>query len=213
MFFRIYSSIAYFVSRNIFKIGLKVFFKLKVKGSKNIPAKGPFIVAGNHISYLDPAIVGSASRRRLYFITSDHLYKNRLAALWYNSVGCLRIKRGEPDHRAMRRILDYLKDGKPLAMFPEGTRSQDGRIKEPLSGIGFLALKSHVPVVPCLIKGSEKALPKNARFFTFTPISVYVGEPVQPKDFEYGGDRREAYQLFSKKVMNSIVQLGKIYGD
>ncbi len=213
MIFGILSNIAYFISRNIFKITLIIFFKFKVKGGRNIPKRGSFIMASNHVSYVDPPAVGSACRRRLYFITSDHLYKNKLMALWYKAVGCLKIKRGRADHGAMKKILSYLKDGRPLAIFPEGTRSNGSNIEEPLAGIGFLALKSQVPVIPCLVKGSEKALPKGARFFKRSNITVYIGDPIEPKSFKYESDKKNAYKLFSKKIMSSIAQLGKRYGD
>ncbi len=207
------NAIVYHISRMTFKIVLILFFRFKVEGRENIPKRGPFIIAGNHTSYMDPPIVGAVTRRRFHFIASDHLYKNKLMGWWIMAGGGIRVKKGESNHIAMRRILNYLKKGKPIAMFPEGTRSEDGKIKEPLSGIGFLALKSGVPVVPCLIKGSEKALPKGARSFKSSSVSVYVGKPIEAKDFKYEGDKKEAYRLFSRKIMNNIARLTRRYGD
>lgn len=214
MIYSITSSIAYFISRNIFKIGLHLFFRLKVEGEENVPRKGAFIAASNHVSYMDPPIVGSAFRRRVYFITSDHLFKSRSVGWWYNIVGCIRIKRGEADHRAIRKILDYLKDGKPVALFPEGTRSEDGELKDPFLGIGFLALKSQVPVVPCFIKGSEVALPRGARSFRKARIRLYMGKMIEAREFACdGAQKKEAYRLLSRKVMNSIAGLKKCHAD
>ncbi|MBL7069629.1 MAG: 1-acyl-sn-glycerol-3-phosphate acyltransferase [Candidatus Omnitrophica bacterium] len=213
MLYKIYSAIAYFISRNLFKIGLLVFFKYRVTGRENIPKKGPFIMASNHVSYMDPPAIGAASRKRLYFISSEHLCKNRLLAFWYKSVGCLIIKREESDHSMMKKILHYLKEGKPIAIFPEGTRSEDGAIKEPLSGAGFIALKSQAPVIPCFVKGTEKALPRGAKAFKKSGVTVYVGSPIDPKDFKFEGKKKDSYRLFSKKIMNCIAQIGKRYGD
>lgn len=213
MIFKIYSSIAYFISRNIFKILLILFFKLRIRGRENLPAKGGFIMASNHVSYMDPPIVGSAAKKRVHFITSDHLYSGKLLALWYKSVGCLKIKREGTNRSVIRKIIDYLKDGEVIGIFPEGTRSEDGSMKEALAGIGFLALKSRTPVVPCFIKGSEKALPRGAKSFTSAKVFIYIGKPIETKEFRYEGDKKEAYRLFSKKVMKAIAQLGKEHGD
>ncbi len=213
MFFDIYSNIAYFISKTIFKISLLAFFNLKVKGRENFPVRGGFIIAGNHVSYMDPPIVGAACKRRLYFITAPHLYKGVLISLWYWSTGCIKVNSGRPSHKVMKKILDYLKKGRVVAMFPEGTRSHDGRMKEPLAGIGFLALKAQVPVIPCLIRGSEKALPRGAKAFSSARISAYIGRPIESKGFKCKEGRKEAYRLFSKRVMEAITQLETEHGD
>ncbi len=208
--YKIYSYLAYLASKWAFLILLKVFFRFKVEGAENMPSSGAFILASNHVSYMDPGIVGAIAKRRLYFITSDHLYRNKLAAFWHNSTGCIRIRRGESDHAAIRKILGSVKAGKPIAIFPEGTRSPDGKLKDAFSGIGFLALKTQVPVVPCFIKGSDSALPRGARFFKFGRVSVTVGSPILPETFSGNAVKKEAYRSFSKKVMDSIAELDKI---
>ena len=207
-----YRYIVYFISRNIFKISLKLFFHFKVIGHKNIPARGSFILAGNHVSYLDPPMVSAACRRKIFFLASSHLYKKGFLNWWYTSVDCIKVNSGKAgDRGAIKKILDCLKKGKPVAIFPEGTRSEDGTMKEPLSGIGFIALKSQAPVVPCFLKGSEKILPRGAKSFKSGRVSVYIGEPIEVKEFKYEGDKKEAYRLFSKKVMHSISALAKKY--
>ncbi len=210
---RIGTAIGYHLSSNFFRISLRALFRFRVIGGKNTPKRGPFIMASNHVSYMDPAIIGGTFFRRLYFVTSEHLYKHKLAALWYNSVGCIKIKRDAPRHTVMKKLLSLLKKGKPVAIFPEGTRSADGKMQEPLSGVGFLALKSQAPVLPCFIKGSDKALPRGAKAFKFNRITIYIGKPIDPKEFKFEGDKREAYRLFSKKVMHAITVLGKINED
>jgi 1-acyl-sn-glycerol-3-phosphate acyltransferase len=209
MVFKIYSKIAYLITKWVFRIILKIFFRFRVKGQDNIPDRGSFILASNHLSYMDPAILGVASRKRLYFITSDHLYENMPASLWYKSVGCIRIKRGEADHRAMRKILNYLKNGKAIAIFPEGTRSDDGKMKDAFAGIGFLAFKSQVPVVPCLIRGSNEALPRSSKSLKSANVTASIGGPLTVDDFSFEGGKKEAYHLFSRKVMESIATLDK----
>lgn len=201
----------FFISKFSFRILLTIFYRFKTRGSENIPKKGPFIAASNHVSYMDPPAIGAAFARRLYFIAGDHLYKNIFSRFWHTSVGCLKMKRGESDYGAVKKMLTYLKDKKPLALFPEGTRSEDGAIKEPLLGVGFLAIKSGVPVIPCFISGTDKALPRGAKFFKKGRVSVYIGKPIESANFKFEGEKKEAYRLFSKKVMHSILQLKKTY--
>ncbi len=209
MITRIYSNIIYFISRNLFKIWLKLFFKFSYTGKANIPKRGAFLIAANHVSYMDPPALGACCYRRLYFISAGHLLKSAFARWWYTSVGCIIIKKGEADHRIIKKMLNYLKSGRPIAIFPEGTRSEDGNYKEPLTGVGFLALKAQVPVVPCIIKGTGKALPKGAKKFSSTKVSVHIGKRIDPKDFSRKGSKKEAYRLFSQDVMESIIELDK----
>jgi len=211
--FNIYSGLVYFVSRTIFKITLNLFFKFKVIGKENIPAKGSFIIATNHASYMDPPVIGAALRKRLRFVTSDHLYNKKFALLWYEAMGCIKVKRDEPDHRAIKKMLNCLKRGEPVGIFPEGTRSEDGRVQEPQLGIGFLALKSQSPVLPCFIKGTSKALPKGSKDFASSAVSIYIGKPIETREFKYEGDKKEGYRLFAKKIMHNIAQLEKRYAN
>jgi len=209
LIFSICSAITYSFFRKIFKLILLLFFRFKVRGGENFPLKGPFILASNHISYMDPVIVGAAAKRRVRFITSEHLYRNKFAAFLFRAVDCIEIKRGEADHKALKRVMGCLKAGKPVVIFPEGGRSEGKDMKEISDGLGFLALKTDAPVVPCLVRGSDKALPKDAGFFKSATVTVDVGEPIDPKDFDYKGSKREAYKLFTKKVAKTIMGLSK----
>jgi 1-acyl-sn-glycerol-3-phosphate acyltransferase len=209
----IYSAISYFLSRAFFKLILKIFYRYRVIGTENIPRSGPFIMASNHASYLDPPAVGATTRRRIYFMASEHLYKGRLMGWWCDSVGCIKVKRGEPDHRAIRKVLDYLEKGRPVAIFPEGTRSQDGNLQGALSGVGYLAVKSGAPVVPCFVKGGEKALPRDARFLKPARVSIYVGRPLRAADLKGETDKKVARTLFTGRIMEAIAALKAEYGD
>lgn len=208
MLFRIYSDIVYFFSKVIFTVTLKLFFNFRVTGGHNIPPDGSFILASNHASYVDPAVIGSAIQRRLHFVTGDHLYENRPAGLWYNSVDCIRIRRGEADHKAIRKMLRYTDFGKPIVIFPEGTRSHDGKLNNAFPGIGFIAYKSDVPVIPVFIEGSDKVLPRGATRLKRHPVRAYIGSPISNKDVDGASNKKEAYRLFSKKIMDNIARLG-----
>ncbi len=192
----------YYISRTIFWLLFKIFFRYRVNYIENIPTRGPFIIASNHLSFLDPAAAGCITKKRVSFLARADLLDNVFFKWWATAVGVIPVQRGRFDMSAIKGTLDCLKRGGVVALFPEGTRSKDGAIKEPKAGVGFVAAKSGAPVVPVFIKGSDKALPAHAMFIRLKHIEVMVGEPVWPDMFLKGGGYD--YQALSREVMNRI---------
>ena len=193
----------YYISRYILWVFFKIFFRYKAVYTKRIPKKGSFIIASNHLSFLDPAAVGLITKRGVSFLARASLFNNGLFAWWAKRVGVIPISRGRLDLGAIRGSLKSLGKGRIVALFPEGTRSKDGSIQDPKSGVGFLAVKAGVPVVPILITGSDKALPMYGMFIRLKPIEVRVAEPVLPEGFlQKNGEYN--YQALSKEVMKRI---------
>ena len=149
-----------------------IFFRLKAKGLSNIPKQGGFILACNHASYLDPVLAGSACPRSLNYLARDTLFGNWIFRWWLKNVHVIPLRRDSADLGAMKEALNRLKDGQGLILFPEGTRSVTGELGRGQHGVGFLARKSCVPVIPTYVDGSFKALPKGAKLFK--PVSVTV---------------------------------------
>lgn len=201
----------YYISRNILWLLFKIFFGYKVKYADRIPKAGPFIIAGNHFSFLDPAAAGCVTRRQVHFLARADLFDNTFFNWWGRAVGAIPIKRGRFDISAIKGTLDCLNRGGIVALFPEGTRSKDGIIKEPKAGVGFVAAKAGVPVVPVFIKGSNKALPTHAMFIRFKPIEARVGKPVDAKMFVKGNGSYD-YEALSQEVMKKIEELSKDEG-
>ncbi|MCM8781699.1 MAG: 1-acyl-sn-glycerol-3-phosphate acyltransferase [Candidatus Omnitrophica bacterium] len=181
----------------------KICFRYKAKYVDNFPKKGPFIIASNHLSFLDPVAIGLATKRRVSFLARADLFKSNIFNWWATSVGVIPIERRRLDLSAIKGTLDNLKKGGVVALFPEGTRSKDGVIKEPKAGVGFVAVKAGVPVVPIFIKGSDKALPHHAIFIRLKPIEVMIGEPVEPKMFLKVNGTYD-YGALTKEVMKRI---------
>jgi len=180
---------------------LKLFFRFQVKGREYIPKKGGFILASNHISYLDPLVLGVACPRQLNFMAKEDLFKNPLFSWLISRVGSFPVKRESADISALKEAMQRLRDGKALLLFPEGRRSEaDAVTPQPHGGIGFLATKANVAVVPALIKGTEKALPKSSRFIRPAKISVYFERQIP---IEKGA----SYQSIAQSVMTKIRQL------
>jgi len=158
---------------------LKLFFRFKVEGRENLPKKGGFILASNHLSFIDPVALGCASLRKLNYFARHDLFKNPLFGRILLAVGAFPVVREKADLSALKEALKRLKSGKGLVVFPEGTRGEAGeKMLQPQSGIGFLALKSGVPVIPAFVSGTQNAMPKNSNSIKIAPISIKFGEPM-----------------------------------
>lgn len=177
-----------------------VYCRTKYTGRENIPADGPFIVASNHISNIDPFILGASMWRRFNYLAKVELFDTPSKDWFFRQVGAIPIKRGTSDFRALREALRRMKAGTPLILFPEGTRGYSDRAKEPQPGVGFLTRKSGLPVIPARIEGSDKALPPGAKWFHFHPVRVVFGRPVefQPED---------DYPTVAQKILDAIYAL------
>jgi len=199
----------YYISRSILWLFFKICFRYKVRYAQNVPRKkGPFIIASNHLSFLDPAAAGCITNRWVCFLAREDLFKNKIFGWWARQVGVIPIKRGRLDLSAIKGSLDRLRNGRIVALFPEGTRSKDGAIQDPKAGVGYLAVKAGVPVVPVLIKGSDLALPRHSGMIRFKPIEVRVAQPVEPKMF-LDKDGKYDYQALSSEVMKRIRALSE----
>jgi 1-acyl-sn-glycerol-3-phosphate acyltransferase len=162
---------------------LVLYLPTTVKGGKNIPKRGGFILACNHVSYLDPVIFGISCPRPLNYMARESLFENRLFGWLLARVNVFPIRRYSADIGAIKEALRRLKIGGGLLLFPEGTRSSDGRIGEGLEGVGFLARKSNSPVIPAFIKGTAEAMPKGAKFVKPARLTVVFGPAMRfPED-------------------------------
>jgi 1-acyl-sn-glycerol-3-phosphate acyltransferase len=196
----------YYISRAILLLFIKIFFRYSAKGSGNVPRRGGCIIASNHLSFLDPAAAGMVTMRKVHFLARATLFDNPLFKWWGTSVGAIPVKRGRFDLSAMRACLRHLKKGEVVSLFPEGTRSRDGVIQDPKAGVGYLAANAGVPIVPVLIRGSDKALPPHAAMIRFKPVSAVAGPPVIP-DMFLDKDGAYDYQAISNEVMKRIRKL------
>mgnify|MGYP001605697908 CR=1 FL=1 len=182
-----------------------LFFKLvcrvEVKGRDNIPGGGGFILASNHVSYLDTMAVGSACPRRLNNMAMHDLFSCRLSSWFLSALGVFPVKRNSADISALKEAMVRVERGGGLLLFPEGTRSQDGKLSEKSeAGIGFLAAKLNVPVIPVFVKGTEKALPKGAKFIVPAKVAVCFGKQIHI-------ERRMPYQDIAQLILDHIRHL------
>lgn len=186
----------------------QAFFRGDVAGLENLPRSGGYIVAANHASHLDPPVVGLFLTNQVSFFARKTLWKPGVAAWWLDAVGTIPVDRdGGTSLDAVKRVLRALSNGKAIIVFPEGTRSPDGELQPPRPGVGLLACKAHVPVVPARIFGSYEAFGKGSRLRPGSPISVTYGTPLAPADFDRPGDGKERYARTAGRIMDAIARI------
>jgi len=185
-------------------------FRGEVVGTENIPRTGPFLIASNHASNLDPPLVGCHVARQMRFFARSTLWKNPVLAWWMNQVETIPVDRDSGDIGAIRRVLQALEANRAVILFPEGTRSRDGQIQKPKAGVGMMACKSRAPVVPCRVYGSFEAFSKGTLIPRFgTPITIVFGRPITPAEYDEPGAGKERYQLASERIFARIAALAK----
>lgn len=196
----------YRISRLLLLWLFKIIFRLEIKGRKNLPHTGGFIIASNHLSYLDPAVVGAACPRTLNFMARHDLFTIPILGAFIRSVGVIPIRRNFADIASIKEALGHLRQARGIALFPEGSRSAgDGLRRDAQPGIGFMAVRSQTPVVPAFINGTQRALGRHARLIRLTKIRVYFGKPIYPKHT----DRKDNYEYFASRVMQEINRLSQ----
>lgn len=197
----------YIIIRAICRIFFKLFFQIRVRGEESIPPRGPVLIAPNHISFLDPVAAGIAARRQLYYMARDDLFTIPVLGWLIKHLHAFPVKKDRPDPEAIKKALRVLGRGDALLVFPEGTRSLDGRLLPGELGIGMLAWHARAIVIPVAIIGSDRALPIDAKWMRREKIEVRFGKAISPEEFPKKQKRREAYQALSDKIMEEINKL------
>jgi 1-acyl-sn-glycerol-3-phosphate acyltransferase len=157
---------------------------LRVHGREHIPDRGAFVLAPNHQSMLDPVICGIAARDRPFtYIARDTLFTFRPFGALIRLFGAVPIERDSPDSGAIRTALAELSAGRALLLFPEGTRTLDGRTAPMRPGVVLLARRAKVPLVPLAIEGSYDLWPKGHRLPSLRgALDVQIGKPILPEE-------------------------------
>ena len=184
----------------------KVFGRWEVIGRENIPEKGGVMLCGNHVSYIDPPALGGGATRPVHFMAKLELFRIPVLGFLIRHVGAFPVKRGTADRSALKKAVELLKNGEIVGMFPEGTRSLDGKLKPPEPGVGMIALRARVPVVPVALVNTEKLLPPHSFLFKFSRVKVVYGKPVALDDID-GQGGREAIEEVGRRIMSAIGQL------
>jgi len=202
-FYRPGSAICGFIGR--------LFWDARVEGREHVPGDGAFIVVANHCSNFDPPLlgwaVGNPAGRVVHFMAKVEMRSWPLIGWLATQSGVYFVRRGENDRGAQRFSLAALADGRPIAVFPEGTRSRDGRMREFKAGASYLALRSGAPVLPVGIAGTHAMFPGRSRVPHRSRVRIRIGEPFVLGHVPDGRMSREAIAAGTERIRDAIAAL------
>jgi 1-acyl-sn-glycerol-3-phosphate acyltransferase len=206
--------VVYLISRFILRPLFLLLFRPHVRGRENVPATGPFIIASNHLSFIDSMIIPLMSPRRVGYLAKAEYFtgtgiRGWLTKTWFTALGALPVER--ETHRAAQASLDtalaVLKAGGGFGLYPEGTRSRDGRLARGKTGVAWLALTADCPVVPVGVIGTDRIQPVGARWPRPHRCSVIFGEPLTFPEHRGEAGKNRARREVTDRVMEAIAEL------
>ena len=185
-----------------------------VEGVENVPAEGPVILASNHLSFADSLVIPIVAPRRVVFLAKEEYFttpgiKGRLSNAWFTGLGMLPVSRDDT-RSAMASLdtaLEVLARGQALGLYPEGTRSRDGRLYRGRTGVAQLALVSGVPIVPVGLIGTEKLQPVGSTWPRLAKVTVRFGTPIHVAGEYDGVPPGRARREITDRVMTEIQRL------
>jgi len=184
---------------------LKILFRVKIEGWRNVPRHGGVILASNHLSAFDPPFIGGCAPRELNFLAKIELFRYPIFRSIIREYNAIPLKRYVGDRRALKIVCDVLNRGRVVLLFPEGTRSKDGRLGKMKAGVGMISIMTGRPVVPVYIEGTRQIW---RTLLGFRRLKVKFGPPIYPPDHVPDGpDRKRYYDMISDKVMETIISL------
>lgn len=197
----------YKILRMLFSVFFRQLFHCTIKGVENIPTEGGLILAANHMSNWDPPLAAAFAPRPVSYMAKQELFDIPVFGAAIRSLHAFPVKRGAADRAAIKGAMQLIQQGKCLGLFPEGTRSKDGKMHRPEAGIALIAAKTGAPVVPAAIIGTDRMFSKGE---FFPRLQLIYGQPVY-----FTGDLkdRESLQAFSQQIMDSVAELIKLNGN
>ena len=200
---------------------IKLLFRPWVEGEENIPETGPAILASNHLSFSDSIFLPLVVSRRVTFLAKSDYFtgrglKGRLTAAFFKGVGQLPVDRsgGKASNAALSSGLKVLRRGELLGIYPEGTRSPDGRLYRGRTGVARMALEGKVSVLPIAMIGTDKAQPTGKVIPRIMRIGVRVGKPLDFSRYEGMEDDRFVLRSITDEIMYELMMLsGQEYVD
>ena len=201
-----WNRILYGFWRQLIGTSLRLYTRGTVEGQSNLP-EGAFVLTPVHRSYIDTPISTWVQVRRMRYLGKDSMWKFERLGKMFTAMGAIPVSRGSIDREALKRCIDVLKSGQPLVLFPEGER-KDGLTVHPLmDGAAFLASKAGVPLVPVGIAGSDKAMPRKAKFVYPRKVHVIIGEPFLVETNDKGRSSREQLAAATERLHIEIQEL------
>ena len=204
----------YLIARLVLRPLFLLVFRPHVRGRENVPASGPFIIASNHLSFIDSMAIPLMSPRRVGYLAKAEYFTTPGFTGWltktlFTALGALPVER--QTHRAAQEALDtamtVLKAGGGFGVYPEGTRSKDGRLARGKTGVAWLALTADCPVVPVGITGTDRIQPIGARYWRPHRFSVTFGTPLTFPEHRGQAGKGKARREVTDQIMTAVAQL------
>ncbi len=204
------TKILYTVVRSAVCWFTQLYTRMSITGREHLPRNGAYILASVHRSYVDTPITACISSRRIRYMGKDSMWKYATFGKFISALGAFPVSRGTVDREAMQRCVAVLEAGEPLVLFPEGER-KDGPVVQPLfDGTAFIAAKAGVPVIPVAIGGSDRVMPRGAKFVFPRKVRVLIGEPLHVEVGPNGRASRTAVQATTAQLHT---ELQRLYDD
>ncbi|MEV0242590.1 lysophospholipid acyltransferase family protein [Streptomyces sp. NPDC050674] len=195
---------------------LRLVFRPRIEGLEHVPAEGAAIIAGNHLSFSDHFLMPAILKRRITFLAKAEYFtgpdlKGRLTAFFFRSAGQIPVDRSGKDagQAAIREGLGVLSKDELLGIYPEGTRSHDGRLYKGKVGVAVMALKAGVPVIPCAMIGTFEAQPPGKVIPNLHPVVIRFGEPLDFSRYEGMENEKAILRAITDEIMYAILSLSE----
>src|SRR5439155_22372802 len=184
----------------------RLFFRFRVVHRERMIQSGPVILAMNHQSYLDPPLAGTTCDRPIYFLTRRTLLDVPLLGWLLPKLNVIPVNQEGVDRSAIKALIRVLKAGNGVLVFPEGSRTLDGKLQPAEAGLGLVIAKTLAPVVPMRIFGAHEAMPRGGGL-RLRPITIVIGKPIlfSPAAVELRG--KDTYGGLSQRIMDAIAAL------
>ena len=195
------------------RVVFAVYFRWRVYHPERVPLSGPVILAANHASFIDPPLVGAGLKREINYLARESLFRFPVAGAILRAVNSVPVDRDGGGAAGLKAILGRLLAGGGIILFPEGTRTRDGLLQPPRSGIGLAVIKSNAPVLPVRVFGTFEAYGRHLKFPRPHPIAVKYGQPIIFEELRAEAKTcskqrlKGIYQQIAVEIMGAIAKL------
>jgi 1-acyl-sn-glycerol-3-phosphate acyltransferase len=196
----------YWFNHTLWKKIFIAFFDLRIVGREKLIEDGSVIIVSNHVSFLDPPLMGIIYEKAVYFLARKSLFRS-FGAWLFPRMNVIPVDQDRPDMTSLKTIIKLIRAKKRVVIFPEGSRTIDGNLQTAEAGTGLIVAKTKAVVQPIRIFGAGEALPRGSARIVFCPITVVVGDPIAFSPEELKAKDREGYQKISDRIMHEIGQL------
>jgi len=205
--------VLYWATWVVVRLAATLLFRLRVTGQHHIPKTGGVLIASNHASYLDIPILGCGMPRRASYMGRLDLFSGPVGWLMRH-LGWIPIRRERVDRGGFEEAINRIKAGGAVIIYPEGGRTEDGRLQPGKPGVGMIVAATGCPVIPAYLGGTFDVLPPGAKWIRLLPIRVTYGEPMDfsalLKELDGESKKKNVYQRISQEIMDRIAAVGGV---